>query len=151
LDRWIPIDTSPFKRDYKRLRNTQIQQKVKNGIRGIVESDNPREQGEHKVNNLDCIYGYEIGLKYTASGPSSTHCYIISIYGLQEINESNKRSKYHHHKYNATSIKKEIKWIEILLQTPIDDYRKNTIRRILAAYLINIKNLTYEESYNIIK
>jgi mRNA-degrading endonuclease RelE of RelBE toxin-antitoxin system len=64
LDRWIPIDTSPFKRDYKRLRNTQIQQKVKNGIRGIVESDNPREQGEHKVNNLDCIYGYEIGLKY---------------------------------------------------------------------------------------
>ena len=47
--------------------------------------------------------------------------------------------------------KKEIKWIEILLQTPIDDYRKNAIWRILAPYLINIKNLTYEESYNIIK
>jgi Primase X len=71
---------------------------------------------------------------------------------IKEINESSKRSKYHHHhKYNTTSIKKEIKWIEILLQTPIDDYRKNTIWRILAPYLINTKNLTYEESYNIIK
>jgi len=72
---------------------------------------------------------------------------------IKEINESSKRTKYHHHhhhKYNATS-KKEIKWIEILLQTPIDDYRKNAIWRILAPYLINIKNLTYEESYNIIK
>jgi non-catalytic primase subunit PriX-like protein len=71
---------------------------------------------------------------------------------IKEINESSKRSKYHqHHKYNATSIKKEIKWIETLLRTPIDDYRKNAIWRILAPYLINIKNLTYEESYNIIK
>jgi hypothetical protein len=71
---------------------------------------------------------------------------------IKEINESSKRSKYHHPpKYNATSIKKEIKWIETLLQTPIDDYRKNAIWRILAPYLINIKNLTYEESYNIIK
>jgi Primase X len=71
---------------------------------------------------------------------------------IKEINESNKRSKYHqHHKYNVTSIKKEIKWIETLLQTPIDDYRKNTIWRILAPYLINIKNLTCEESYNIIR
>jgi hypothetical protein len=31
------------------------------------------------------------------------------------------------------------------------DYRMNAIWRILAPYLINIKNLTYEESYNIIK
>jgi Primase X len=70
---------------------------------------------------------------------------------IKEINESSKRGKYHHHhKYSATS-KKEIKWIEILLQTPIDDYRKNAIWRILAPYLINIKNLSYEESYNIIK
>ena len=59
---------------------------------------------------------------------------------IKEIGESSKRSKYH--PQNATS-KKEIKWIEILLQTPIDDYRKNAIWRILAPYLINIKNLTY--------
>ncbi len=70
---------------------------------------------------------------------------------IKEINESSKRTKYDHHKYNVTSIKKEIKWIETLLRTPIDDYRKNALWRILAPYLINIKNLTYEESYNIIK
>ena len=68
---------------------------------------------------------------------------------IKQINESIKRTKYHH-QYNATS-KKEIRWIETLLQTPIDDYRKNAIWRILAPYLINTKNLTYEQSYNIIK
>jgi hypothetical protein len=67
---------------------------------------------------------------------------------IKEINESSKRSKYHH-KYN-TSIKKEIKWIEILLQTPIDDYGNNAIWRILAPYLINTKNLTHDESFNIV-
>jgi hypothetical protein len=35
---------------------------------------------------------------------------------IKEINESSKRTKYHNHKYNATS-KKEIKWVETLLQT----------------------------------
>jgi Primase X len=70
---------------------------------------------------------------------------------IKQINESSKRSKYHYqHQYNTTS-KKEIKWIEILLQTSIDDYRRNAIRRIIAPYLINTKNLSYEESYNIIK
>jgi addiction module RelE/StbE family toxin len=64
LVRWTPLDTSQFKRDYKRIRNPQIQQKVKDGIRRIIDSDKPREQGIHKVNNMDCIYGYEIGLKY---------------------------------------------------------------------------------------
>jgi Primase X len=67
---------------------------------------------------------------------------------IKEIGESSKRSKYH--PQNATS-KKEIKWIETLLQTPIDDYRKNAIWRILAPYLINTKDLSYEESFNIIK
>jgi hypothetical protein len=35
---------------------------------------------------------------------------------IKEINESSKRTKYHHNKYSTTS-KKEIKWVEILLQT----------------------------------
>ncbi|MFL6364896.1 MAG: hypothetical protein ACJ719_06790 [Nitrososphaeraceae archaeon] len=32
-----------------------------------------------------------------------------------------------------------IPWIEKLLQTPIDDYRKNAVNLILAPYLINVK------------
>ena len=35
-----------------------------------------------------------------------------------------------------------ISWIEILLQTPIEDYRKNAIGLILAPYLINIRKFS---------
>lgn len=42
-------------------------------------------------------------------------------------------------------------WIEILLGTPIEDYRMEAIRRILAPYLINIRKLPYDDAFNIIK
>ena len=45
----------------------------------------------------------------------------------------------------------EIKWIESLLQTPIDDYRKNAVGLILAPYLLNIKKLSYDDAFSIIK
>ncbi len=41
-------------------------------------------------------------------------------------------------------------WIEKLLDTPISDFRKNAINLILAPYLVNIKILSYQESYNIL-
>jgi hypothetical protein len=43
-----------------------------------------------------------------------------------------------------------IPWIEKLLDTPIDDYRKNAISLILAPYLINVKKLSYDAALNII-
>jgi non-catalytic primase subunit PriX-like protein len=42
-------------------------------------------------------------------------------------------------------------WIEILLDTPIEDYRKEAIRRIIAPYLVNIKKLAYEDAFNVTK
>jgi hypothetical protein len=43
-------------------------------------------------------------------------------------------------------------WIEQkVLQTPIEDYRKLVIDLILVPYLINVKKLSYHESYKIIK
>jgi hypothetical protein len=42
-------------------------------------------------------------------------------------------------------------WIENLLNTPIEDYRKLVIDLVLAPYLINVRNLSFEESYIIIK
>jgi hypothetical protein len=53
-------------------------------------------------------------------------------------------------KNNNTSIT-AIPWIELLLETPIEDYRKNAISLILAPYLINIKKLSYDDAFNIIK
>jgi hypothetical protein len=41
-------------------------------------------------------------------------------------------------------------WIDNLLQTPITDQRKYCIWRILAPYLVNVKQLSNEEAYNII-
>jgi hypothetical protein len=43
-----------------------------------------------------------------------------------------------------------IAWIDRLLQTPIEDYRKNAVSLILAPYLINIKKLSYDAALNII-
>jgi hypothetical protein len=41
-------------------------------------------------------------------------------------------------------------WIEKLLHTPIDDYRKFVIWRILAPYLINVRKCSEDEAYYII-
>ena len=43
-----------------------------------------------------------------------------------------------------------IPWIEKLLQTPIDDIRKNAVSLILAPYLINVKKVSYYSASNII-
>jgi hypothetical protein len=42
-------------------------------------------------------------------------------------------------------------WIETLLETPIEDYRKYAIRRIIAPYLINIRKLPYDNAFTITK
>src|SRR5215831_7829346 len=46
--------------------------------------------------------------------------------------------------------KNTITWIEKLLDTPLDDYRKYTIRLILAPYLINIRHCDRQDAFNII-
>jgi hypothetical protein len=58
---------------------------------------------------------------------------------------SNKQSGYHSHFRGNT-----IPWIEKLLETPIDDCRKDAVYLILAPYLINIKKLSYDHALNII-
>jgi hypothetical protein len=44
-----------------------------------------------------------------------------------------------------------IHWIENLLQTPIADYRKFVLWRILAPYLLNVKGLPYEQSLSVMQ
>jgi hypothetical protein len=63
------------------------------------------------------------------------------------IATNNNRQRIH---YNNTDNNNSIEWIEKLLQTPIADYRKNTVSLILAPYLINIKKSSYSESFEII-
>ncbi|HSF49231.1 MAG TPA: DNA primase noncatalytic subunit PriX [Nitrososphaeraceae archaeon] len=42
------------------------------------------------------------------------------------------------------------KWIEKLLETPIEDGRKYTLWKILCPYLVNVRKLQYESSYQIL-
>ena len=44
-----------------------------------------------------------------------------------------------------------INWIEVLLKTPLDDYRKTIINLVLAPYLVNIRQIEYEKAVEIIK
>ena len=44
-----------------------------------------------------------------------------------------------------------IPWIEKLLETPIEDGRKYSLWKILCPYLVNIKQLEYEQSFKILK
>jgi Primase X len=46
---------------------------------------------------------------------------------------------------------KTIRWIEKLVQAPIDDYRKFAIWRILAPYLVNIKGSSTESALSMIR
>ena len=68
---------------------------------------------------------------------------------LKEINNT-ARLKRKGKRTGSTAKPGEIKWIEKLLQTPIDDYRKNAVALILAPYLVNIKKLSYDDAFSII-
>jgi hypothetical protein len=62
---------------------------------------------------------------------------------LDEINEKKNRSK-------AIPQVALISWIERLLQTPVADYRRYCVWRILAPYEINIRKVSDEVAYSII-
>ena len=51
----------------------------------------------------------------------------------------------------GNSAPRKIEWIEILLKTPLDDYRKTIVNLVLAPYLINIRQLEYQAAFDIIK
>jgi hypothetical protein len=77
------------------------------------------------------------------ANPLYYHFYIyLADKKLKEFNTQTNKTE----SYRGTTIP----WIERLLETPIDDYRKNAVNLILAPYLINIKKLSYDAASNII-
>ena len=56
------------------------------------------------------------------------------------------------HYNNSNNSNNRIEWIEkLLLQTPIEDGRKMALWRILCPYLINVRKLSYDESFQILR
>jgi hypothetical protein len=63
-----------------------------------------------------------------------------------------KRSSYCYPTTHTTpTTNHSIIWIDSLLETPIEDHRKYAMWRILAPYLINIRKLSHDEAFNIIR
>jgi hypothetical protein len=75
--------------------------------------------------------------------------YIINEKYIELLNVQ-KRSR-RDSKYLVMDNDYKVNWIEHLLQTPIQDHRKYCIWRILAPYLLNVRHLSYDESFNIIR
>jgi hypothetical protein len=63
-----------------------------------------------------------------------------------------KRSSYcYPTNHTTTTASHSIRWIDSLLETPIEDHRKYAIWRIIAPYLINARKLSHEEAFRIIR
>jgi Primase X len=70
----------------------------------------------------------------------------------QEISNNNYNNyKYKNNLNQYYSNNNRIEWIEKVLLHPFPDCRKITVCLILASYLINIKKISYDESYRVIK
>ena len=70
---------------------------------------------------------------------------------IEEMEKEHKlRSKFGRDPFNK-NISNTIGWIEKLLQTPLEDYRKYCLWRILCPYLLNIRKLSKEEATTILK
>jgi hypothetical protein len=70
----------------------------------------------------------------------------------ERINEVQRQKQSKNHSLDRSrSSNNIVPWIEKLIQTPIEDHRKFAVWRILAPYLINIKKLSYNEAFSIIK
>jgi hypothetical protein len=77
----------------------------------------------------------------------SFHSYLLE----ERIKESQRYKELEKYRKKYATNVNCIKWVDILLETPIPDYRKNAISLILAPYLINVKKLSYDDAFNIIK
>ena len=62
--------------------------------------------------------------------------------------KGNKKYRYYYPNYNYNNY---YVWIDRILQTPFEDGRKIISSLILAPYLINVKNLSFQECFQIIK
>lgn len=71
---------------------------------------------------------------------------------LREIKRKQISTKYKFSKYDNqnNNNKDTVLWIEKLLKMSIADFRKNSISLILTPYLVNIRNLKYQESFDIL-
>jgi Primase X len=67
------------------------------------------------------------------------------------IDTNKNRNKKYPYYYPNQNYNNYYAWIDIILQTPFEDYRKIISSLILAPYLINVKRLPFQKCFLIIK
>jgi len=77
--------------------------------------------------------------------------YLLRDFRIWLINRRLEQSRSAKKTRSPNSNSTTIRWIERLLQTPLDDYRKYVIWRILAPYLINSRKYSADEASSVIK
>jgi hypothetical protein len=109
-------------------------------IPGSYNSKYIEQNNEVKI--IQCWDGFRPTIN-----PLLYHFYIyLADRKLKEFNNMRKTQTENHYTFRGNTVA----WIEKLLHTAIDDYRKNAVSLILAPYLINIKKLSHEDALNII-
>ncbi|HJU58133.1 MAG TPA: DNA primase noncatalytic subunit PriX [Nitrososphaeraceae archaeon] len=82
--------------------------------------------------------------------------YLITLKIQINKDKDSKKAKQFTYKYgqnnndNNNYKNNTIFWIEKLLKKPVADFRKNSVSLILAPYLVNVKKLSYQESFDIL-
>ncbi len=99
--------------------------------------------------NSKCAQEVKIIQRWDGHKPAIN--YLLRYFQLWLINEKIQYKQMDSKRARVqTSNPKTISWIEKLLQTPIDDYRKFVVWRILSPYLINIRKCSVDEAYDAI-
>ena len=74
-------------------------------------------------------------------------CAWLASKNLAERQNCNKN----YYRNSSAQANNKIQWIEALLNTAVDDYRKTIVNLILAPYFVNIRGLANKNAYEIIK
>jgi hypothetical protein len=103
--------------------------------------------------SLNSKNGQEVTVMQEWDGNRSDITPLLGIFyswlATRKITESNRIKPYTKSSTRANT--RSIKWIDELLNTPLDDYRKTIVNLILTPYLINIRKLQYEAAFTIIE
>jgi hypothetical protein len=132
-----------------RKRDAQHNPTVKSSLLRIPYTLNSKCKGEERTE------GEEVTIIQKWDGYRPPINYLLRDFRRYLINERikdvkrQKQSK--NHSQDTSRSNNIIPWIEKLMQTRIEDNRKFAVWRILAPYFINIKKLSYEEAFDIIR
>jgi predicted translin family RNA/ssDNA-binding protein len=154
--RFVEIFLSNGKADsrhYPSFKSCQI--RVPGSFNGkCLNNKDKRLSGDYKVKTLQQWNGYRPSIIQELLEDFRTHLEqkITDQENSKNNNHYNNNYKYKNHlNHYSSNNNNRIEWIEKILLIPIEDCRKIIIDLILAPYLINIKKISYDEAYRVIK